>query len=361
MKKTIFLIIGLVGLMFFQASGQGCMDASSDEGVNVVGYVQPQFEHNFLGDDLFGKSLDESSFYFNRARIGVVGNIPYDFSYYVMAELSPTIDGPKLLDAFIAYNRFAPYVKFSIGQFKSPFGLELTTPCQKLHTINRSHVVGQLAGPWRDLGFMISGGTGELSVLGSKTENFFGYSLAMMNGTGINTFDNNPKKSWIGRFTIHPLEFVTLGASYRFGKHPSETAEEDDERSRFGFDLELKYKEFMVQGEYIDGSDKGSYTVGGGCGDPLQVLQGSVDRNGFFAQAMYKSKWNLQPVVKIERYDPDISDDGMDDQINTITYGLNYFFNEWTRFQINYLYRAEENARVEIPNDAILFQFQVIF
>ncbi len=67
--------------------------------------------------------------------------------------------------------------------------------------------------------------------------------------------------------------------------------------------------------------------------------------------------WNLQPVVKYESYDPNTDAD--DDVNTTITFGVNYFFNDWTRLQLNYLYKAEEPT--EISNDEILMQLQVKF
>ena len=67
--------------------------------------------------------------------------------------------------------------------------------------------------------------------------------------------------------------------------------------------------------------------------------------------------WNLQPVVKYENYDPDT--DTEDDAFNIITFGVNYFFNDWTRLQLNYLYKAEEGT--EIANDELLMQLQVKF
>lgn len=363
-NQILFILSALLLLLSSVGYSQGCMEAGDDEGVRIIGYLQPQAEYSFLGDDIYGERLDKSDFYFNRLRLGVMGSIPYDFSYYAVTELSPTKGDPHILDAFISYNRFKPYLKVSFGQFKSPFGRELNTPCHKLTTINRSDVVNQLSGPFRDFGLMLTGSTGDLKFLGLKTEHIIGYSIAFMNGTGLNTSDDNRKKDFIGRLTFHPFEFITLGASYRTGKHPALLDDvEDDERSRFGFDMELEYKGFNFQGEFIDGSDKGSYTVGGGCGDPLEVIQGSVDRAGYFAQLMYMTPWKLQPVFRIEQFDPNTSDEeiGANDKQNIMTYGVNYFFNEWTRLQINYLYKAEENASVEVPNDALLMQLQVVF
>lgn len=361
MKKYVFAI-AIIFLAFEFGYAQGCSEPSGDQGVEVFGFFQPQFDYHFLGDDISGESQNTAEFRFNRIRFGVKGNVPYDFNYYLLTELSPRVDGPAILDAFIAYNRYKPYLTVAVGQFKSPFGLELTTPCHKLHTINRSEVVSSLAGPFRDMGVMLLGGTGKKSIFGSKTKNFIGYKIAFMNGTGQNKPDDNAKKDIVTRLTLHPIEMLTLGLNYRFGAHPpSKVGLEDDTRTRLGFDAEIKYKNLTIQGEYISGQDKGSYTSGGGCGSPLQVLQGSVDRTGFFAQAMYKTKWNLEPIVKYESYDPNIDAESVNDIQNILTMGVNYFPNEWTRIQLNYLYKAEESGDVEIPNDAFLAQIQIVF
>ncbi len=354
---------------------QACIEPTSDEGITIIGFIQPQFEYLLAGQDLQGKNLDESSFYFNRARLGVTGNIPYDFSYYLITEISPTLNGarnvqpPLLLDAFISYNRFAPFAKISAGQFKVPFGIELPQACHKLHTINRSTVVSNLVDPWRDLGIMVTGGTGDLNILGTKTKNAVSYSLGVFNGGGMNNKDNNRNKSIVGRLALKPFDLVTVGASYRFTKLPPQAdgVTEEDTRKRFGMDMELNYKRFIIQGEYVKGIDNGSYTTGGGCGGDVEVHLGSKKRDGFFVQALYMTPWRLQPVVRYERYDPDLNlasdqvllpGDGLQ---NIITYGLNYFFNDKVRFQINYLYKAEETARLEFKNDIILTQFQVVF
>ena len=42
-----------------------------------------------------------------------------------------------------------------------------------------------------------------------------------------------------------------------------------------------------------------------------------------------------------------------------MTFGFNYFLNDWTRLQLNYLYKAEDQE--EISNDELLMQLQVKF
>ncbi len=88
----------------------------------------------------------------------------------------------------------------------------------------------------------------------------------------------------------------------------------------------------------------------------MEVHEGSINRGGFWAQALYMTPWNIQPVVKYESYDPNTDLDN--DVENVITFGFNYFFNDWTRLQLNYLYKSEE---VEESNDEFLMQLQVKF
>ncbi|NQT24908.1 hypothetical protein HQ585_06120 [candidate division KSB1 bacterium] len=337
-----FTLILLVFLMMipFLAQGQGCMEASSEEGVSVMGFFQPQFEYL--------QETEEMTFDFNRARIGLVGNVPYDISYYMFVEYSPSKgEHPYLLDAFITYSRLAPYFKISMGQFKAPFSLERNTGCSALHTINRSMVVNQLAMD-RDMGVMLMGNVKE------KVK----YNVALMNGTGVGLRDDNEGEDITGRIVFSPTKCLDIGGSFRFGSAKAAVANaDDDERKAFGGDVSFKKGDLLVQGEYIQREDIGSYTTGGGCGEPLEIHEGSVKRNGYFVQALYMLPFSLQPVVKYETFDQNI--DVENDQRSIITFGFNYFLNEWTRLQVNYRYCAEAD-NVEIDNDQVLVQAQVI-
>ena len=124
---------------------------SSTGGVSVIGYIQPEFKVAFNGENADGTSDNEMGFYFRRARLGVTGNIPYDFSYYVMAEFSSFQNGPYLLDGFVTYNRFKPWFKISMGQFKKPFGLELGPPDARIYiplTVRKSLELTSPTGIW---------------------------------------------------------------------------------------------------------------------------------------------------------------------------------------------------------------------
>ncbi len=362
MIKIKFIIALLITLFATQAMfSQGCEEPGEGDGINIFGYIQPQFEYNFYGKDgVFNKNADKSGFYFQRARLGVLGNIPYDFSYYFVMEFSPE-RGMGINDAFVTYNRFGPYLKVSMGLFKTPFGLEQMTGCHKLTSIYRSHVVDELAGPIRDMGIMLSGGTGEKKIFGLKAKNIFGYQFAIVNGEGRNTKDIDNRRSYIGRFTFHPFDFISIGTSYRYSnfKPLAEGTEKDDYGTRLGYELMLKYKGFKLSGEMISGSDVGTIKSGGGCsGLPVTYEEGSVDKSGYYFMASYKTPWNIEPVIKYESYDPNLDPkEGKEDAFSTMTFGMNYFFNEWTRLQVNYLYNAEEKEK---RNDRLVIQVQAV-
>ena len=266
MKKILIAAIILLMAAPSLVKAQGCMEASSEEGVNVVGYIQTQWNYEFNGEDASGKYLDKHYFNFNRARIGVVGNVPYDVSYYVMTEFSSFQGGPYLLDAFVTYHGLGHWAKITMGQFKSPFGLELSTPCQSLHTINRSKVVGILASPFRDIGVMLTGSSDSVQLFGIQKTDIIKYSLAVTNGTGMNETDKDSYKDITARLVFSPIENFAFGASFRTGKaattNPSAT--QDDKHTRYGFDLSYENEKFLVQAEYINGKDDGMVPVGGG-------------------------------------------------------------------------------------------------
>jgi len=236
--RNILISILLINLFLpLAVHAQGCMDASSDEGVNVVGYLQTQYQYFFKAED------DSSRFYFNRARMGFVGNIPYDFSYYIMFEFSPSKSGaPYLLDGFITYSRLAPYVKLSMGRFKSPLSLELNTPCQGLHTINRSLIVNDLTTPGRDIGLMLNGGIEKIAK----------YSLALTNGTGVSSLQNTKSMALTGRLTFDPIEMISLGGSAKYAI-TLDTLMEKQNYIRYAGEFQFKYSDLLVQAEYLQG------------------------------------------------------------------------------------------------------------
>ncbi len=342
--KSVIALIIFCSIGINLANAQGCAEPKSDDGITVFGFLQPQFETNFKDPKT------SYSFSFNRARIGVTGVVPYDFVYYAVIEASAFKDSiPFLLDAFVSYQRYK-WAKISIGQFKTPFTLDMSMACSDLNTIYRSMAVNNLVSPDRDLGIMVSG---------SIKNEMLKYSLAFTNGTGKGKYDNNNGKTFHGRLELAPFEFVKLGGGIQYGSHPpfADTIQTEDKRFRWAVDLQLNYQNFDLVGEYIYGQDKGSYTVGGGCGGSPTILSGDLNRSGYYITAMYKTPWNLQPVFRYENWNTNIDVQNLSESV--MVFGLNYWFNDWTRLQVNYLYKAEE--MIEVNNDELVLQVQIKF
>ncbi|MDT8392377.1 MAG: porin [Bacteroidales bacterium] len=363
MKKLIAILSGIILMSPAIVSAQGCMEPSSDQGASVIGFIQPQFEYFSNGVNVNGSPImidgkevsTKNSFAFERARLGVTGNIPYDVSYYVMAEFSDFKGGPYLLDAFVTYTRLGPWAKFSLGQFKAPVSLELQNACHKLHTVYRSLVVQQLVAPWRDLGLMVSGDVKLKNYGGLTDHKFFSYQLAIMNGTGINTWDNNNAKDIAARGVFSVWKGIDIGGSFRMGNQKPFDANFNDgtgEKVTFGGELSVDYFNFLLQAEYLYGYGKnlaGVAAAGCGGGD-IPAIKGELERNGYYAMLLYNTPWNLQPVVKYEYFNPNAKADyallpsEASEPVSTLTFGFNYFINDWSRVQVNYMIHDDQNV-----------------
>jgi len=296
-----------------------------------------------------------------------MGNIPYDFSYYVLLEtsqfLNPNQTGPFLLEGFINYHRFGGFQQ-SLGAFKIPFSRELAMPCFGLYTIRRSRAVNEMSANWvggnRDLGFML---------LGGSDTTLFTYQAAITNGTGVMHMENNLLNTYMltGRMTVKPVKGLSLGLSGRYGvREPEdETVTDSDTQYRWGVDAQYSVGGFTILGEYLGGNNEGSYMEGGGCDGIPTMKTGTQESNGGYLMAVYRFNNNLEPVYKIETYKTktgevtDTPTSLVEESSVCQTFGLNYYPNDWTRIQMNYIYAAE--SPTEINNDALIIQVQVRF
>ncbi|MGV8945304.1 MAG: porin [Lutibacter sp.] len=345
--KLIILFTVLFVLQFNTVFAQGCegeLPTTGGDGVpktssiTFFGYMQPEYDYRFTDDK-------ESTFKFKRARFGVRGRVNRSFSYYALIEASDFISSDGniyLMDAFITYDK-NEWAKVSVGSFKQPFGLEVNTACHSLTTIDRAIVSDQLVAPQRDYGLMLLGGSAQTSLR---------YSIALMNGRGLGTKDNNTKKDIIGRLSYKLFDFMSVGGSFRYG-YPNNN---DLDRTSYGAEVALNYKGFNVQGEYI--YDEGDYNraAEGGCGStPLEL---GTKRDGAYVMVSYDVSKKLQPVFKYEYFDQDLDIKKIGYQ-EMMTLGVNYFFNDNTRLQVNYQNKIETG--LSIDNDALLMQLQVKF
>ena len=351
MKNKLYILLVLT-LVFNSNTmfSQGCEaelpgssnDSLSGPSINIFGYIQPQYDYFFTDGE------QANTFRFKRARIGVSGKVLNKFSYYFMLETSPFIGSTGdayLMDAFVTYEA-DNWARISLGSFKQPFSLDVSTPCHSLPTIERSIVADQLVAPQRDFG---------VGIWGGNKFNRLNYAVAIMNGRGLGVKDDNVKKDVMGRVSYKLLRSLSIGASFRYG-YPIPN-NNDADRTSYGGEFVFEMGNLLLQGEYI--YDEGAYFAGaaGGCGSTPIAL--GEKRDGAYVLAAYDVTEKFQPVVKYEYFDSDVDLKDNLGYSERMTVGFNYFVNDKVRFQLNYLANIETVASVN--NDALLTQVQVKF
>jgi hypothetical protein len=242
---------------------------------------------------------------------------------------------PDLLDLMIDYSH-AKYLTLRFGQFTLPFGFETQASRFDLEAIERSLVISSIwnngvSSPYiRDAGVMLMG-----------NYKIFEYKVAAVNGVGYNyvasqaepppeTYflprwgrDNNNTKDIVGRIGMGVPMFAGLGFSFYEGKW-----EDAQDRSAIAFDLYLDAK-VVLQYEYVRG----------------EGLMGDYDwcdakYSGYYLVLGYKVTPLIEPVFKMDRFDPDKDEDS--DRRTADYYGVNLNFERRARLQV--LYGESEEA-----------------
>lgn len=284
-----------------------------------------------------------NAFDLHRIRLDVRGDVTNKWSYDIYSEYGGA--GVKLIDAWISY-KLDDYLKFTAGQFKIPFSLESLITDSQLEFIDRSQVVEALAArskdiignqQGRDIGIQVSG-----SFVKLDEQYLFDYIFGIFNGAGYDvTADNNTDKDIAGRLSVHPIKNLTISADFYNGLAFYGTPAKNQKRNRGGIDARYTLGNLTLQTEYDKGTD------------------GVIQRDGWFAQAAYfVIPKKLQLAVKYDTYDPTKT---IKTDRTTIYYGgINYFFNNYTKFSIDYLDRKEETA-TQIKNNILEAQLQLTF
>jgi len=309
--------------------------------LRIGGLLQTEYEG-------FAQKTVNNTFLLHRARLDVKGDITSDWSYEVYTEFSGA--NPKLLDAYTTY-KVADYLKFTAGQFKVPFSLESLFSDSQLEFIDRSQVVNALAGRssdvignqnGRDIGFQVSGSFAKINNV-----YLFDYTLGVFNGAGYDvTTDNNNHKDLAGRLGIHPLANLSFGVDYYNGRGnyilAPATKAADHKRNREGIDARYVVGGLSLQAEYDKGTDE------------------TIKRQGWYGQVAYfVIPQKLQLAAKYDTYDP--SQANVNDISNYYIGGVNYFFNNWAKFTIDYVDRREPANTPQVKNDILEAQLQLTF
>jgi phosphate-selective porin OprO/OprP len=326
--------------------------------LDLSGYTQV----NYLNFQQSGKI---NGFQIKRARLDFQGHFSSRFDYRLLvdfvgnsgaggsAQTGGALVSPLLLDAYITYKPFT-WLNIKAGQMLVQFSLENLTQDRNLDMVERSQVVNALVARkgdsgnglidsignqnGRDLGIQING-----SLFPIGDYHFLDYYLQVLDGAGIDVTDNNQAKDVDGRLVFHPYKDLSIGANYYNGfDRFTGTPTKDQERIRWGADASWTLQSLSLKGEWIRGQE--------GNKDPI-LHQGWYGQAGYFV--LHHS---LQAVVRYDRYNPNV-----DKSVLSTYYdlGLNYFFNVWTKLQVYYSCRGEQNAHV--ANNMFEAQLQLGF
>lgn len=322
-NEILLLILYLSVMVGFSVAGENReSELLNDHSLKLNGYTQVRYTY---------WEKDPDGFRIRRARVSLKGEILKNIDYKLQIDAVKT---DVLLDAQIGLN-FSRHFSLALGQFKVPFSLENLTSSSSLDTINRSQTVEKLC-PGRDIG--AQGRDVGITVDGKFS--WVACVLGIFNGSGINQTDINKKKDIVGRLVLYPVSFLTLGLSYYRGKHSPSSEAPLIRRNRTGLEMVFINGQLSVRGEYIFASD------------------GPTEKKGWYVQGGYDLiPEKIQTIFKYDSFDKNTEFRG--DRLDVMTFGLNWFFSEKTKFQINYEHHNEESNKTS--GDALLVQFQAGF
>lgn len=304
--SLLFLVVWLftfVGISETKENDEAS-GVSSAQSMKLSGYTQVSYT---LWDD------SKKGFRIRQARVRLKGNILKKINYKFQIDAVLT---PILLDAQIEIN-LSPYINLTFGQFKVPFSIENLISGSDLDTINRSRTVEKLC-PGRDIGAKGR----DIGVALNGEFSRIKYILGVFNGSGINKADYNDQKDIAGRLVFFPDNFPVFGLSHYMGRYSPLPDAPFIKRNRTGMDVFYVHGRLALKGEII------------------LAREDNTDRFGWYIQGgYYIAAKKIQTIIK---YDSLCTKGIRGEKIDIATFGLNLFFADKTKFQINYEYRMGE-------------------
>jgi hypothetical protein len=302
------------------------------------------------------------------------------------------------LDAYLNYNILpanqsdSARLAVSFGQQNKPFGLEAAALDDKKPVINQAQFVAAAGFVQRDVGIILKGDLFPANDFGyGYRVPLLEYSAGVINGNGFNQTNGNSnagtgkdKFDTLGRLVINPIAWsigdgqinyndwlrgLSIGASVYNGSsklwNPTEnlSAIKTGVKNRTGFDIAYVRTPFGFTYETIAGEDEvgvvtkdakdsvgrnpatgTTYTDYSGSnklksyGNTLTLFWtiGEQFVPGYRNQSRRDDWWPVswEPFVRLDNWNPNTEDKKNNIEIQTL--GLNIFFAETTKFQINH-------------------------
>ncbi len=316
------LLVGMGFFSFMAAADKEEVSRAAGKPLEWSGFTQVQ---STMSDE----AVD--GFQIRRARATIQGGVLNSIRYKLQVD---AVRSPVLVDAAVEID-LLPALRLTFGQFKVPFSQENLTSSSALDTIHRSQAVEELC-PGRDIGSLGRDIGIALSGKFSRIECILG----VFNGSGINRRDTNEKKDLAARLAISPADFLTVAVAHYQGLHSVLPLTPPVDRDRTGVEMRLDRGALTLKGEYIFARDR------------------DTERSGWYLLAAFEViPEKLQPLLRLDTYDRDLNVQG--DRVDVVTMGVNWFFSQKTKLQLNYEYRKDRSAGT--AENAILAMFQAGF
>ena len=222
---------------------------------NVSGFIQGMYEWH---DADAAQTTDISSFSVRRARLTLAGDLykgkagKLDYKFYF--DIARVPKNP-ILDMWIKYQ---PCKEFGIqfGQYKNPVTFEASISPSKYDFIDFSYAVQNLAKMGkndvagldvtaRDIGFQFLGG-----FIHRDGYSIINYNIGVLNGSGINTKDDNKSKDIYGKLTIKTSKDFALAAYYQWGEANLYNNFKDNDKYKNEVDGERVFDPDLLAADY---------------------------------------------------------------------------------------------------------------
>ncbi|WP_119632095.1 DUF3138 family protein [Methylocaldum marinum] len=324
----------------------------------------------------------------------------------------------NLLDAQVSYdvlptiNLEESRLRLTLGQQLLPFGLEVNATEDLKPLIQNALFTGasiplttkdgrsvSIPGTGlaaRQIGFIARGDLFPQVDWGSNYRApIVEYAIGVVNGNGANRSDDNSAKDFIGHlgFTA-PVDYnswlreIKIGGSFYFGTQnvretyytdASRTATattllDEGEKNRVGLDFSYNHNPIGLTFEWVRSWDEVYPGIspfktkspehyirkGEAFTTTLFYNFGAQFVKSYRSQGRYDDWWpkSYQVFFRWDSWDPDIRN--ANDKIQYLTPGINIFFAETTKLQLNYYHQILEDSNIE-RNDQFLAQIQFGF
>jgi len=233
-------------------------DGTLKYGRNITKYVSvPKLGGYMVGQYKYSNQKGKHNgdgFGVRLVRMYIDGTILRDFDYRLQVEYNKTV---HLKDMYLEWKRFKEF-KIRAGQYKRPFTFENPYNPLDVGVGDFSQMAKNLSGysdytyaeyngsnGGRDIGLMLHG---DLLPVGKDKHRLIHYQAGVFNGQGINVFDANGKKDWMGTLQVQPVKDLYIGV---FGWKGSLKANDVSvSRNRWAVGVKYEHEGWTARAEY---------------------------------------------------------------------------------------------------------------